>query len=112
MHAPTGAERLFARYLPEPTRAWVEAVCAETARAHARLRSPVSLGYLSFRLAVGLGLPMSFASRAGTVLDALQPVVDLADNLADEALDRARGIELARRYPDVPRDALPSLPPS
>lgn len=110
MPAPTGADRLFARYLDDPSRAWVAAVCAETARAHASLRAPVSLGYLAFRLAAGLGRPLAFASRAGTLLDALQPVVDLADNLADEELDRARGLDLARRYPDVPRDVLPSLP--
>lgn len=86
------------------------AACAETARSYAALKNPITPGLLSLRLALGFGVPRPTASRAATFLDALQPLVDLADSLADEPLDRARGITLESRYPDVPRDALYSLP--
>lgn len=107
---PTGIAKFYARRLGEPSLGWVMAACAETARTYASLVNPITLGHLSYRVATGLGLPLSFASQVGTLLDALQPLVDLVDNLTDEALDRARGITLESRYPDVPREALFSLP--
>jgi hypothetical protein len=106
-----GVERLYARYLDEGTLALVRVVCAETARAFAALAAPVSHGYLAWQLALGVGLPMSLASKAGTILDALQPLIDLTDNLADEALDRAQGRPLEARYPGVAREVLQCLPP-
>jgi hypothetical protein len=108
---PTGIAKFYASRLGEPALGWVMAACAETARTYAALAHPITLGHLSYRIAAGLGLPLSFASQAGTLLDALQPLVDLADNLADEAHDRARGIALESRYPGVPREVLYSLPP-
>lgn len=100
----------YARRLSGAARAWAVAACAETARTYAALKNPITPGHLSLRLALGFGVPRATASRAATLLDALQPLVDLADNLADEPLDLARGITLESRYPDVPRDALYSLP--
>lgn len=71
-----------------------------------------TFGHRVFRLAMGLGFPPHFASRCGIYLDALQPVVDMADNLADVELDRARGFDTEALYRDIPlacRPALPSL---
>ncbi len=69
-----------------------------------------TFGHRVFRLAMGLGFPPHFASRCGIYLDALQPIVDMADNLADVEIDRARGFDTEALYRDIPAACRPALP--
>ncbi len=70
----------------------------------------VSLGGLAYQLALGLSLPPRVARDSRALLEVIQPAIDLADNLADEAEDRARGRDPAARYPGLPREGLPFMP--
>jgi hypothetical protein len=107
----TAVERVYARYVSGPPLEEIRAVCLEAGRAMVRKGSRVTVGWIAWQLAVARGVSMADASHAGALLDALQPVIDLADNLADEALDEATGVGLASRYPGVPRETLHGLAP-
>ena len=83
----------------------------EATEQQLREGSGVSHGVFVYRLAVGMGYRPAAASEIGMILDALQPVMDLADNLADEELDRALGrSRYLEHYRDIPRETLYCLP--
>lgn len=98
--------------LGAPVAAALEGVFTATERQLADLGGGVSHGYLVWHLAVGLGWRPADATRLGLLLEALQVAIDLADNLADEAKDRATPGRPAYQdfYRGVPRETLMCLP--
>lgn len=92
------------------TLGWLRVVALQLDQQYAAEGGGPTHGWMAYTLAMGLGLPEAVARGSGQVLDALQPATDLADNLADEELDRALGRDPDARYPGVPRDVLPALP--
>lgn len=105
-----GVRAIFARFYPPGTIEQLRVVAEEQDRVYRAGGGGVTHGWMAWQLAVGLGLPVELAEGAGHVLDALQPAIDLADNIADVELDRSLGRDPDVRYPGVPADARPFLP--
>ena len=101
---------LYSAWLPSSVVEYVRIVADVAGAAVLEAGGTTSHGYLGYRLARGLGAPPKGASRVGAVLDALQPALDLADNLADEAVDIAAGDNRLLRYEGIPRETLVALP--
>lgn len=104
-----GVRAVFARSLPPELVPLVGRVFALT---EAKLAGGVSHGLVVRRLAEGLGLPSADARKLGIVLDALQPGIDLTDDLADLELDRAAGkphVAVLEAIPIGLRTCLPAL---
>lgn len=107
---PPRVEALYARLYGPTTVAHLRAAAAEQDEQYRRGGGGVSHGWMAWQVATGLGLPATLATPVGDVLDAIQPALDLADNLADHELDRALGRDPDSRYPGVPHACLPSMP--
>ncbi len=105
-----GTLSLFARAL-DPALVSMVRVAAEVTDASLRRAGAVTHRALVEPIAAACGLSPEQASACGDVLDALQIVIDLADNLTDVEIDRARGIDGLGRYAPVPTAALHCLPP-
>jgi hypothetical protein len=101
---------LFARLYPRATQVQLRDVAAAQDHEYHTRGGGITHGWMAYELACVHGLPEELARRAGAVLDALQPAIDLADNLADEELDKALGRAPERRYRKVPRESRPFLP--
>ncbi len=104
-----GVRAIFARTLPPELVPLVGRVFALT---EVKLRGAVSHGLVVRRLAEGLGVPSDDARKMGIVLDALQPGIDLTDDLADLELDRAAGkahVAVIDAMPVGLRTCLPAL---
>ena len=102
--------RLFRTYYPRSTCAQLRVVAEEQDVQYLSGGGGVSHGWMCWQVAVGMGLPIALAEACGDVLDALQPSIDLADNLADVDVDRELGRNPDARYPGVPVEARPFLP--
>ncbi|MDP2306071.1 MAG: hypothetical protein Q8P18_08585 [Pseudomonadota bacterium] len=102
--------RLFASYFAADQVAHLRVVAHEHDHQYVTRGGGVTYGWMAYTVATGLGLPEPLARGAGELLDALEPAIDLADNLADTDLDRRLGRDPDARYPGVPREALPALP--
>ncbi len=106
----SAARRLFAEYYAADQVAQLRIVAHEHDRQYVAMGGGVTHGWMAYTVATGLGLPEDLARGAGEVLDAMEPAIDLADNLADTDLDRHLGRDPDARYPGVPKEVLPSLP--
>lgn len=101
---------LFARLYPRTTQVHLRDVAAAQDREYHTRGGGITHGWMAYELARVHGLDAELARWAGAVLDALQPAIDLADNLADEELDKALGRDPERRYRRVPRESRPFMP--
>jgi len=108
--ANPGTMALFTRALDPDLVAMVRVAAAVTDASLVRAGA-VTHRALVEPLAAACGLNADSARACGDVLDALQIVIDLADNLTDVEIDRARGIDGLGRYAPVPAAALHCLPP-
>lgn len=102
-----GVRAVFARSLPPELLPVVARIFALT---ETKLRGAVSHGLVVRRLAEGLGLARDDARKLGIVLDALQPMIDLADDLADLEADRAAGKPHVAALDEIPLGLLTCLP--
>lgn len=82
-------EALFGDF-EAPVRPWIDAVMAVT-DAGIAARGGLTHRALVEPIARAAGLDDGAVERCGAILDATQVLIDLADNLADVAEDRARG---------------------
>lgn len=105
-----GVRDLFAPYLDERMMQYVRTVAQEADRQLRASGGTFTHGHMVRRLALALGVRRDVADKVGIVLDALQPVIELADNLADEEVDRRLGRAVDERYPGIPRATLLCLP--
>lgn len=104
-----GVRALFTRSVPPELLPYIAQVFTMTERKQA---GGVSHGLVVRRLAEGLGLPSDEARKMGIVLDAMQPGMDLADDLADLEQDRAEGRPHVAELEAMPiglRTCLPTL---
>lgn len=86
-------------------------VAARVTDAQIQRASALSHRAMVEPLALAVGMSQREAESCGDVLDALQVIIDLADNLTDAEEDRSRGLDLATRYEGLPLPALQCLPP-
>jgi len=108
--ANPGTFALFTRAL-DPALVSMVQVAASVTDNSLRRAGAVTHRALVEPIAAACGLTPAQASACGDVLDAFQIVIDLADNLTDIEIDRARGIDGLGRYAPVPVPALHCLPP-
>lgn len=106
-----GVAELYGRCLQAELLGYVREAATALDLQYALESGGDSHGLRIFRLARGLGMPATFASRCGVLIDALQIIVDLTDNLADAEQDRAAGRGLEAVYARIPSAVLPALPP-
>lgn len=107
----SSVRELYAHTLDDEMLCYLSTVFEVTERSLAAGPTHVSHGSLTRRLALGLGMSSEEADRIGTLFDALQPIVDLVDNITDRELDhRAGKADPEEPYAGVPREVLYGLP--
>lgn len=105
-----GVARLYAESLDHEAVALISIAADATDRQYVDVGGGMTHGLRIYRLTLGLGLGGDLARGCGTLIDALQIAVDMADNLADEELDQAHGRCYNGLYADIPADCRPALP--
>lgn len=102
-------QRLFGARVPRELLPWIDAVYGGLEHQLRESGARATHGHLVCSLAEGLGWPAADAQRAGLVVDAIQPVIDFTDNLADAEEDLRNGRGYEHLYDAIPAGARPAL---